>query len=320
MADALLGPDRFWLLDGLAFLLLSEQDYESAAPIVTEMTELVATLDDPRAIGACSYKRVLLACSGSDAEEMKRAYADAVESAPDSAWLRVVRYNYACALYRLGKHAKAEREAAALVQEYFKITGLTRAGLFAKNPPEIAAMCSDLHADIDDVKRLADSVDLYAMSRNSQVRSAILERIFSNKLYAVCQAALSVVRTGQDVVDECLTILADPIGALEFVDNALIPSLTKGRSARVLWADPGGARGTVAFERFCRVCCGGSRGRLQEAGPTGRRDRAGAAATRASHQHRGSYSTTTSAERHRQERSMSMWLGSQVQAVPWLVC
>lgn len=210
-------------------MLLSEQDYESAAPIVTEMTELVATLDDPRAIGACSHKRVLLACSGSDAEEMERAYADAVESAPDSAWLRVVRYNYACALYRLGKHAKAEREAAALVQEYFKITGLTRAGLFAKNPPEIAAMCSDLHADIDDVKRLADSVDLYAMSRNSQVRSAILEGIFSNKLYAVCQAALSVVRTGQDVVDECLTILADPIGALEFVDNALIPSLTKFR-------------------------------------------------------------------------------------------
>ena len=90
-----------------------------------------------------------------------------------------------------------------------------------KNPNEIQELLKE-DSDPDELKRLADTLDLISRVVNELgARSGVL-RIWAHKLYLLASAHRSAVKVGQDVVDELLSF-ADPTSARRMIENTLIP-------------------------------------------------------------------------------------------------
>lgn len=135
-----------------------------------------------------------------------------------------MRYDYAFCLYSSGKYSEAADESEILVNEYFGVLGLLPEDVFFKNPPEILEKIDKTQFYQDDLKHLADSLDLNAKCRNKQGLDSVLARIHAFKFYVMVSAWVSAVRLGQDFVDERIS-WSDAEGARTFLEDILIPGV-----------------------------------------------------------------------------------------------
>jgi len=140
----------------------------------------------------------------------------------DDEILRIIRYDFALAMFHAGQHKVAEEEAGRLSVEYFDVLGLTPDGVFAKNPREIWPSIRKSPTVEDDVRRLADTLDLYAHSMTAQGKRSGLARIHAHKFYVMANAWTSAIRLGQDFAEEALSY-GDPEGARQFFEQSLLP-------------------------------------------------------------------------------------------------
>jgi hypothetical protein len=114
---------------------------------------------------------------------------------------------------------------AALLRDYFAHFRIAPPDLFMKNAPAVHEMLGDRGDEYSELKRFADSLQLSAIAANALGRPGGLVRIWAHKLYLLAWAPRSAVRVGMDVVDELLSMLGDLIGARQFIERALVPTV-----------------------------------------------------------------------------------------------
>ena len=216
----------FWALDSLAFWAFPSGDLDLVEAYVSRMEELLPEFDaGRREETALAIKQMLFSMGKNDLDSASDCFARACElnkEHPEA--LRILRYNYAVCLYSAERYAEAETEAEQLVKEYYDVLGLSPEDIFAKNPPDIWPKIKNPSTCHDDLKRLADTLDLFAKSRNEQKLDSVLARIHAFKFYTMVSAWISAVRLGQDYVDEQLS-RGDSEGAKSFLEQFLIPGI-----------------------------------------------------------------------------------------------
>lgn len=122
----------------------------------------------------------------------------------------------------LGKYSEAEAIARKLVEEYFKVLGLSPQGIFGLSNQAVAEQLTETDTLQSDLKHLADSLDIVARATNAQGGDAGLARLHAAKFYALASAVESLVKVSQDIVDEMVG-RADYIGARQVIENNLLP-------------------------------------------------------------------------------------------------
>lgn len=229
MDEAQSADDRFWALDAVAFFALNHGEEDAAERFVSMMEEVIAHASDPVVgIRQVLIKKLLIAGRRRQPDRAKDFLNQLQDAcAGDESVIRIGKYNYALALYSSGLYEQAEREVFGLVIEYYDFLGLDWHDVFAKSIPEIAERLGDKVKDQDTLKHLADSLDLYASSRNGRGLPSGLARLVATKFYAMAYAVSSFIRVGQDAVDELLDIVHDPWEAKKFLETNVIPAMAE---------------------------------------------------------------------------------------------
>lgn len=215
---------RLWALDALVFNDLREGETDAALPRLKIMKALLdAGGLGPQEWLAWAMKNMLAMTESGDVEGVL-LLADEVEGQlPDiEEHRRIFRYNRALALFKLGRHSLAADEVEPLIEEYYGVLGLTPDVVIGRNAPELRQMLPKGRDLTDDLKHLADTLDLFAQARGRDGLGSGLSRIHALKFYDLARAPQSLVRVGQDLVDDFVA-RHDFIGAREVIERNIFP-------------------------------------------------------------------------------------------------
>jgi hypothetical protein len=109
-----------------------------------------------------------------------------------------------------------------LIEEHYGVLGLTPDVVIGRNAPELRPMLPKDRDLTGDLKHLADTLDLYAQARGRDGLSSGLARIHALKFYDLAHAPQSLVRVGQDLVDDFVA-RHDFIGARDVIERNIFP-------------------------------------------------------------------------------------------------
>ena len=205
--DEAVPPDqRIKALDGLAFADIKAGS-DRAAIWLDQMDALVSAHD----LGAeerlrVGMKRMSLLAGTGDRRGAMRLVTDltpVVENLPPG-HRRVFWYNVACAELALGDADAAAERVRPLIKDYYELIGLTPERVIGNNAPELARIMKK-GWDVDDVKHLADALDVLAKASDAQGQPSPLARIHALKFYNVARAPDSLFRVRQDLVDQFIS-------------------------------------------------------------------------------------------------------------------
>jgi hypothetical protein len=223
-------------LDGLVFGELKVGASTDVTAKLEAMSALIADhnlgADEKLAVG---MKKMLVAARHQKVDEVRAAMEEMARMLPDSpAHRRIASYNFAHALFELGQYKGCIDAIAPLMKEYFDVLGIAPADIFMKNPDKISPLLPKNRDNTDDLKHLADCMDITAKALNRSGQDAGMLRIQAMKFYAMAHAFDSHFRTGQDLVDEFVS-RRDYIGARNIFEQNLLPSINQLKlSARVI--------------------------------------------------------------------------------------
>ncbi|GGB75423.1 hypothetical protein GCM10010833_33340 [Blastomonas aquatica] len=199
---------RLWALDGLVFNDLRTGQTETGETRIDAMKALL----DEHDLGedewlAWGMKRMLLKSMVGDAEGVDEMLGLVQERIPAKAeHMRVFRYNRAVAFFKLGDNTTAIAEAAQLVEEYYDVLGLTPEDVIGRNPPQLRPFLPKDRDNTDQLKHLADTLDLLAQAAGKKSQRSTMARIHAMKFYELAQAYSSFTRVGMDLVDELVWV------------------------------------------------------------------------------------------------------------------
>lgn len=217
---------RLWALDGLVFNDLREGNIERGL----ERIDMMRALLDNNQLGsdewlAWAMKRMLAIASNDDVQGVMDMLAEVEKRLPESdQHHRIFRYNRAVAMFKLGAYDLTLQETEQLGEEYYNLLGLTPEQVFARNPPAIRPLLPKGRDNTDDLKHLADTLDLHAQALQQSGRSSPLARIHAMKFYELARAPQSVIRVGQDLVDD-FCVHNDFEGARDVIEKTLLPTV-----------------------------------------------------------------------------------------------
>jgi hypothetical protein len=225
-SEEISAEDRFWALDGLVFAHLKAGDEASIEDKLDRMEELVRKkklgLQEQLAVG---MKRMVFAARAQDAKTVKAIMRDLSRVLPQTPQhLRVARYNYAHAMYELGLMDECVTSTLDLVSEYYEVLGLTINDVMAQNPDKIFPLLEKGKNHTDDLKHLADALDLQSKAVKAMGNFPGLGPIHAMKFYSMAQALDSFVRAGQELVDDFIG-RNDYIGARDVMERNLMPTI-----------------------------------------------------------------------------------------------
>ena len=219
---------RFYALDGVVFAEMKSGDLAMTDRHLQAMEALVTQhgLDSHEELVVLLKRMVFESDRGNETatrEAMERARALAPQSPQHQ---RILRYNIAHALVKLGQYADAENLARELVDEYFDVLGLTPLDIFGLSNRKIAEKLTPTPTLQDDLKHLADALDVVARTSNSQGRDSGLARVHAAKFYGLAHAMDSLVKVSQDLVDEFVG-RSYYVGARQVIEENLLPVVVK---------------------------------------------------------------------------------------------
>lgn len=145
---------------------------------------------------------------------------------------RVFNYNVSCAELALGDADAAMKRINPLISDYYTLIGLTPEIVMGKNAPELSPMLKT-GTEIDDVKHLADALDVLAKALDAQGEFSAFARIHALKFYDLARAPDSLFRVGQDLVDQFIS-KRDFDGALNTMESIVLPLLQQWKLADYL--------------------------------------------------------------------------------------
>lgn len=217
--------DLFYILDTLCFWSIQDGDEVEARRLLDEMAKILESGKlSPREQATFYLKRMSL-YGQETLEKACESYQAALGFSGDSLLILILRYNYATLLLKYKQYKQAAEESFGIAMEYFERLGLDSEDVFAKNPPEIFANLKGKEYDIDDFKRLADSLDLYGRCCVALRQPYGIARIHAFKFYTMAYAIRSAIKVGMDVVDDFIGLMGDVKGARDFIESTLLPTL-----------------------------------------------------------------------------------------------
>jgi len=225
-SDAISAEDRFWALDGLVFANFKGGKEAGIEDKLDRMEELVRKeklgLQERLAVG---MKRMVFAARAQDAATVRSIMNELTRVLPKTPQhLRVARYNYAHAMYELGQMDECATATLDLVSEYYGVLGLTINNVMAKNPDKILPLLSEGENHTDDLKHLADALDLQSKAIRAMGKFPGLGPIHAMKFYSMAQSLDSFVRVGQELVDDFVGH-HDYTGARNVIETNLMPMI-----------------------------------------------------------------------------------------------
>lgn len=226
-SDGIAAEDRFWALDGLVFAHFKEGDEADIRNKLDRMDALVRKnnlgLSERLAIG---MKRMLFAAREKDVATVKKTMDELSRVLPQTPQhLRVAKYNYAHALFELGMMDECVAGTLDLVVEYYDELGLRLSDVMDNNPDKIWPLLKGDHTHTDDLKHLADALDLQSKALKASGGNPGLAPIHAMKFYSMAQSLDSFVRVGQELVDDFIG-RNDYIGARDVIERNLMPTIT----------------------------------------------------------------------------------------------
>jgi hypothetical protein len=233
--DETVPPDqRIKALDGLAFADMKAGS-DRAVSWLDQMDALVTAHD----LGAeerlrVGMKRMNFLATKGDRRGAMRLVATITPIVEDLSpgHRRVFQYNVACAELALGDAQAAAKRVQPLIGDYYDLIGLTPELVIGNNAPELARMLKK-GAEVDDVKHLADALDVLAKALDAQGQFSPFARIHALKFYDLARAPASVFRVGQDLVDQFIR-KRDFDGALNMMETIVLPQLRQWKLADYL--------------------------------------------------------------------------------------
>jgi hypothetical protein len=228
-------PDqRIKALDGLAFA-----DMKAGSDRVASWLDQMDALITTHKLGAeerlrVGMKRMNLLASKGDGQGTARLMADLAPfvNKLSTGHRRVFSYNLACAELALGEPKAAIKRIQPLIKEYYDLIGLSPELVMGNNAPELEPMLKE-GAAVDDVKHLADSLDVLAKALDAEGSFSPLARVHALKFYDLARAPDSLFRVGQDLVDQFIR-QRDFDGALNMMESIVLPQLRQWKLADYL--------------------------------------------------------------------------------------
>lgn len=217
---------RLWALDGLVFNDLREGDVERGLERIDAMRALL----DNNKLGsdewlAWAMKRMLAVSGNDDVQGVMDMLAEVEERLPKSdQHHRIFRYNRALAMFKLGAYDLTLQETERLGQEYYDLLGLSPEQVIGRNPPAIWPLLPKARDNGDDLKHLADTLDLHAQALQRSGGLSPFARIHAMKFYELAHAPEAVIRVGQDLVGE-FCAHNDFEGARDVIEKTLLPTV-----------------------------------------------------------------------------------------------
>jgi hypothetical protein len=219
--------DRFWALDGLVFAHFKEGDDTDISNKLDRMDALVRDSDlgltERLAVG---MKRMIFAARNKDVATVEKTMAELSRFLPQTAQhLRVAKYNYAHALFELGMMDECVVGTLDLIVEYYDELGLRLCDVMGNNPDKIWPLLKGGNDHTDDLKHLADALDLQSKALKATGVNPGLAPIHAMKFYSMAHSLDSFVRVGQELVDDFIG-RNDYIGARDVIETNLMPTIT----------------------------------------------------------------------------------------------
>jgi hypothetical protein len=222
--------DRFWAVDSLLFWELQRNSDRKTCAGRIELMEILLpeVRGDPTAAFALELKRMIFFGLDGNQDAARSSYLELCKAQVGSAeQLRVIRYDYALALFHCDELPEAETITKELVAEYFDVLGLGPEDVVLQNIRDIQKKVSK-SADLpDDLKRVADTLELHALVLQRRGLPTSLVRFQAFKFFVMGGAITSVIRIGQDFVEDCLREQGDAETAREFMEKHLLPHLNE---------------------------------------------------------------------------------------------
>lgn len=219
--------DRFWALDALAYWESRDGGIPDEAR-VAQMAELVANNPfEARELLNLTFKQMIIAGSSGDRKLVEAYYCEGRKAVTDAESGRILRYNRAVALYRTGALEQTRNALEPLIEEMHKAIGVRENDLLFKNGRALIELLEE--SDPDDVKRLADALNLWSTVMVRLGLPPMMRRIQASKLYASVGAGRSATIAAQELADEMLKIMATPEGAREVFEQHVFPLIEQYR-------------------------------------------------------------------------------------------
>jgi hypothetical protein len=111
-----------------------------------------------------------------------------------------------------------------LIAEYYDLLGLTLSNVMARNPDQIFPLLKGDHNHTDDLKHLADSLDLQSKAIKVTGNYPGLGPIHAMKFYSMAHSLDSFVRVGQELVHDFIG-RNDYVGARDVIERNLMPTI-----------------------------------------------------------------------------------------------
>lgn len=153
--------------------------------------------------------------------------AEIAEILPDrSDHQRIFQYNAAQALFSVRQYGPARAGVEDLIEEYYELIGIDPADVIGRNADKIKPLLKAGDKLIDNVKHLADCLDLHAKIVTAEGSLSPFGRIHAMKFYEIAHAPDSFFRVGQDLVDDFIS-RNDFIGARDVMETILLPAMVR---------------------------------------------------------------------------------------------
>ncbi len=114
-----------------------------------------------------------------------------------------------------------------MVDENYDALGIKAAQVLGLKQRELFTLADEPEFDHDDLKHLADALELLALVTKELGRTERLARIHAMKFYGLVGAVDSLVRVGQDAADDFVYV-HDFDGAREMLEQHVLPTVVKG--------------------------------------------------------------------------------------------
>ncbi len=229
-SDQIPGDDRFWAMDTVVFWKLGEGEIDEAKRLLTKLELLVSSDQEAgRQTSAIAIKKMLISGYEGDGEAVDRQFLSAQKLSESDEFQRILTYNYGMCLFKLGRYRESEAIITKVIDRYYDLLTISPKFAFGKNSSELRRYMKEHGISDDDIKRLADALELNARNIERQERDPRFNRIHALKFYVASDSRGSAVRVARDLVDEFLD-RGDAEGARLVAESTLLPLFPAGEA------------------------------------------------------------------------------------------
>ncbi|MET4702203.1 hypothetical protein ABIE65_005258 [Constrictibacter sp. MBR-5] len=218
--------DRFWALDALAYW--ESRDGGTPNPDrIAQMATLVAEhqLEAREALNLI-FKQLIIAGTNQNRTAIERFAAAGRKLATDPIMRRILRYNRAVALFRIGAYSAVRTALEPLIDESFTAIGVREQQMLGANGEALVRLFADV-PDREEIKRTADALNLWATTMTNLDQPPMLRRVQASKLYALAGAGRSAAAAACDTADDMLAFVGSPEGAREAMEQHALPLIRR---------------------------------------------------------------------------------------------